>query len=384
MIRLDEVAIKLENILNGTDAEIASLDIVRPNDFVYSVQTEGFHIDHIYNKDLKKNFIPVFISSMGGNFNPVLNLLEATYIIPISIYFPVRFKNEMFAMNEYLAKIFVGRYLNYGAGSGYAISNINVAQFGEIQDLDLKQFAKWTEEKYSMSVEIMEPWLSMQINLYLTNMQEGFIFGNQIKYDLSLSVKETERRYLILNGSGLSFDRTQSEDITINGVKYYGWKNETTVYYTKNYYFDTNETYYALSELTMVPTGTGYGSGQKTETHTYNEELIWSNSGTGVSISPMSQQLIDVDSYAKNTPNITNFNKSIVALIRDNDFWIRLLNRYNNQNLKEITDLALTKTYNFETPLTFNYSQLILTLNENIALGEPLTMTITFGDRYVE
>ena len=81
MIVLTEVAKKIQNLLNTNE------DFTQ---YQFEVETQGFHIDHVYDKASGKNFIPVFISSMGGNFNPVKGLKEATYTIPVAIYFPVK------------------------------------------------------------------------------------------------------------------------------------------------------------------------------------------------------------------------------------------------------------------------------------------------------
>lgn len=189
MILLTEVAQKLENILNGNDSETTGL--TRPVDYDFVVETQGFHLDHIQNKTKGKNFIPVFISSMGGSFNPVPALKQATYTIPVIIYFPIRFKDDFFALNEYLVDVFVGTYLNYGTKSGRAISNISVAQYGEIVDLDLKEFATWVTNKYQKTIEIHQPWMTMQFTLYLSTANASFVWGNNATSSLSFTLDTT-------------------------------------------------------------------------------------------------------------------------------------------------------------------------------------------------
>ena len=184
MIILSEVATKIEKILNGTDNEVLTSN---PTDFYYVVETQGFHLDHLLDKKKHKNFIPVFVSSMGGQFNPVQNLGEANYNIPVTFYFPVRFKNEMFALNEFLANALVGAYLNWGTLSGKAVSNISVSQFGEIQDLDMKQFSSWVDQVFELPVDVMEPYLSMTFNLYISSAKSGFVYGNDVTATLSYS-----------------------------------------------------------------------------------------------------------------------------------------------------------------------------------------------------
>lgn len=215
MIRLNEVAKKLEDVLNGADFEVATeLGLQNIPGYFFRVATEGFHLDKIYSMGEGKNFIPVFISSMGGEFNPVPDLLQANYVIPVSIYCPVRFKNDLYAINEYIAKAFVGRYLNYGQSSGRAVSNISVAQFGEIQDLDLKQFKEWEETTYKMPIEVMEPYIQMRFNLYLSNAAEGYIFGNDAKLDISFEYDNetyTLKNASFESGSLQSNSQIQSE-----------------------------------------------------------------------------------------------------------------------------------------------------------------------------
>jgi len=162
-----------------------------PTDYLFIVKTEGFHIDSVARPDKKGNFIPVFISSMGGQFNPVQGLKQGSYSIPIVLYFPVRFKNDFFALGEFLVDAFVGTTLNYGTLSGKAISNISVPQYGEIQNLDFNEFRKWVNDIYERPIEVMEPYMTMNLNLYLSNAAPGLVYGNDVKADLSFTYNET-------------------------------------------------------------------------------------------------------------------------------------------------------------------------------------------------
>lgn len=183
MIIINEIAKKLEDILNGEDFE--TTQFTRPTDFEFSVATEGFHLDHIYNINKGRNFIPVFISSLGGQYDAVPNLKRATNTFKVDIYFPVRFKDQFFALNEYLVNCFVATKLDYGSISGRCLSNISVAQYGEITDLDLRQFAEWTNNLWKMPQDIMEPYMSMTFTLYLTYAENEFIYGNDVSYSMS-------------------------------------------------------------------------------------------------------------------------------------------------------------------------------------------------------
>ena len=110
---------------------------------------------------------------------------------------------------------------------------------------------------------------------------------------------------------------------------------------------------------------------------TLTTPLIFTNSGTGASVSPVAQQLIG-ETYAKNISNIVNFNKSNLIYPQDNDFWTYFLYAYNTQNLQSISYLKLTKKYG--NGMEFYNYQIVLSVNENIQLGEPLTFTLTYGD----
>lgn len=177
MIILTEVATKLENILN-------SLEDMPYN---FKVATEGLHIDSIANEEKNGNFIPVFISSMGGQYNPVKGLKQGTYSIQVVFYYPVRFKDDFYVICEDLIDTFVGSIINYGNVSGKAVSNISVPQYGEIQDIDFAQFTKWVDANYQRKVEVMEPYMTMQFNLYLTTAASGLLYGNDIKNTLSFT-----------------------------------------------------------------------------------------------------------------------------------------------------------------------------------------------------
>lgn len=188
MIILSEVAEKIQAILNGADSETSTLVNPLSGAYNFVVKTTGFHIDSIADNTKQKNFIPVFVDSLGGQFNPVKGIAQGSFSIPIAFYFPVRFKDDFFALGDFLVKAFVGTSLNYGAVSGRAISNISAPQYGEIQNVDFNQFKQWVDSNYQRTIEKMEPYLSMSITLYLTTAADGLLFGNDIKADLKIEL----------------------------------------------------------------------------------------------------------------------------------------------------------------------------------------------------
>lgn len=184
MITILEISQKLQSILNGTASEIISL--TRPSDFQFVVATEGLHLDKINDKKTGKNFIPVFISQGGGEYDAVPNLNKSAFSMPITFYFPVRFKNDFYALNEFLSKALVGKVMNWGTSSGYCLSTISVATFGEIQGLDLKEFKTWVENLYQEEVDVREYYMSMEFTLYLTT-ADDVVWGNQVEYKLQIT-----------------------------------------------------------------------------------------------------------------------------------------------------------------------------------------------------
>ena len=113
--------------------------------------------------------------------NPVPLLKQSDGTIPITFYFPVRFKDTMFALNDYLNDVLVGKELEWGEYTGKSISNLSLPRLGEIQDLDLQQFKVWVDENYNLPIEVMEPFFSMELTLYLSNANPLFIYGNVVK-----------------------------------------------------------------------------------------------------------------------------------------------------------------------------------------------------------
>lgn len=169
MVLLTEVATKLQTLLNSATGF---------SQYHFECKTEGFHLDHVYDATTNKNFIPVFISSLGGEHNPIPNLKESTYSIPVTIYFPVRFKNDFFLLNGFIETTFIGKQINYGTYTGTCLSNISVTTYGELQQLDLKEFKQWVNQTYSQPIEVMEMWMSMTFTLYLSTVGSDFKYGN--------------------------------------------------------------------------------------------------------------------------------------------------------------------------------------------------------------
>lgn len=187
MILLNEIATKLENILNGVDSQITA---TRPNNYNFRVKTFGDMMDSIADNTLKENVIPVFLNQMSGEFEPIPVIESATYQVPITIYIPANQKENFYAWCNFLATAFVGTILNYGTNSGSCLSNIDAPTFTALDTNNFKQFKEWIASVYSISTGITSYWFSIDFTLHLstaygTFQENGFIFGNQIKHTLS-------------------------------------------------------------------------------------------------------------------------------------------------------------------------------------------------------
>ena len=197
MITINQIATELENILNQTSGNVPE-GVKPPFDGLFAVRTEGYVLDHVHDFETGKNFFPVFLGAMTGDFNPIPDLEQIDMEVPVSIYFPVRFKDKMLEMQEFLNKVFVGRAIGFnqdedGKYGQYAVCNISMAELGEITTLDVDQFGnsilkglnQFIQEQYKMPVSSSEPWICLTFSLYLATMKgalstdEGAtIYGN--------------------------------------------------------------------------------------------------------------------------------------------------------------------------------------------------------------
>ena len=199
-MNLEDISQKIGAILNGTDAETESL---RPDgrpfsNFTFMVATEGYHLDHIYNEEADKNLIPVYVGALGGSNEPIPDLGAENRNTVVTIYFPVRFKEQMKDVDDYLAQILVGRVLTWGIVK--ARSNTSPSQFGELFDMDTRQFSdqnqqfvNWIDTQYHVKMEVSEMWMSMQFTLYLSTAKDLGVYGGFLMGDHDAISKLTIR-----------------------------------------------------------------------------------------------------------------------------------------------------------------------------------------------
>jgi hypothetical protein len=189
MITIQHIAKELEEILNGTTRN----DVLpRPIDGLFAVRTQGYHLDNVHDYETGKNFFPVFLGELSGEFNPIPDLGQVDMSVPVSIYFPVRFKDKMLAMQEYLTESFVGQVLGFNPDGHdvfqqYAVCNISLMELGEITDMDVDQFGnsilkglnEFIEEQYKKPIETSEPWICLTFTIYLSTMNNAMASGKE-------------------------------------------------------------------------------------------------------------------------------------------------------------------------------------------------------------
>lgn len=196
MINLDQISDKFRKILNGADAETSSADRTNIEDLSFMVATEGVRFDSTAVKG--ENKIPVFIGQLGGTYNPVEHLEEADYSINVLVYFPLRFKETFHKLEGYLVECLVGKMLTWGEQK--ARSNISPAQYGEIEDLDLKELETWTRTVYNQKIEMNEKWCSLTFTLFLSTAKNlgqanGYIMGDQFSATITYDGNATEAEF---------------------------------------------------------------------------------------------------------------------------------------------------------------------------------------------
>lgn len=234
MITINQIATELENILNQTSPNVPK-GVKPPFNGLFAVRTEGYVLDNVHDYETGKNFFPVFLGQSTGDYNPIPDLEQIDMEIPVSIYFPVRFKDKMLEMQEFLNKVFVGRAIGFNQVDGkyqqYAVSNISMAELGEITDLDVDQFGnsilkglnKFIAEQYKAPVSTSEPWICLTFSLYLSTMKNALgtdtsatIYGNA--YSINIAYKGDFNETITTDNVSIAYGATaeSQQGFTLN------------------------------------------------------------------------------------------------------------------------------------------------------------------------
>ena len=234
MITINQIATELENILNQTSPNVPK-GVKPPFNGLFAVRTEGYVLDNVHDYETGKNFFPVFLGQSTGDYNPIPDLEQIDMEIPVSIYFPVRFKDKMLEMQEFLNKVFVGRAIGFNQVDGkyqqYTVSNISMAELGEITDLDVDQFGnsilkglnKFIAEQYKAPVSTSEPWICLTFSLYLSTMKNALgtdasatIYGNA--YSINIAYKGDFNETITTDNVSIAYGATaeSQQGFTLN------------------------------------------------------------------------------------------------------------------------------------------------------------------------
>ena len=325
MINLKEIADTLSEVLNSANNPLR----IENERVAFLVATEGYRIDKIDDRKLGKNLIPVFVGASGGENQPIPNLSQQSKSVNIAIHYPIKYKDIFYQLETYLDDEFVGKVRNMGTTTKGCLVSLSTAQFGEIVKGNFEQFANWANNTYERTIDDTQNWYSMILTLYATKMNDGYIFGNEISFALKMTylVPNFDIKYLTDY-----YGRYSEGDKTVDDVRYYCYR--TSVFGGYDYIF--------ITEDPSSPSGMANILSKKNKINVYKEiqnvmtlqedklalgeitsassteqnidvELVRSEAGTGANISPIAEQRIGVDSYAKNVSNITNYNKSMVV-----------------------------------------------------------------------
>jgi hypothetical protein len=194
MIYLPEIAQRLEKILNGVDIQTGASPL--STDYQFQVKAVGIRIDSVADFSTNKNVIPVLIDFNNGSFNPVPGLKQREGSIHVAIYFPVRFKNDMLLLDDFLADSFVGQNHYWGKITGGLLTNINQPRLGELQNVDLNKFVKAINSSYRVTFTTTEVYMSLEFDLYYNSVADGYVYSNtyrcsQMKFVDSQGVEHT-------------------------------------------------------------------------------------------------------------------------------------------------------------------------------------------------
>lgn len=184
MITLEQISTKLDNILNGVDEETSSLVSPANEKYFFKVATEGLSFTNQNDMISGKNFIPVFIGSFGGEFNPVKGLGQADLQIQVQFYYQADLKEDFYKLTDFLVDVFVGGYLTFGTQK--AVCNIEPPTYGELQTNDITKFKEWVTTTYKQPIKVSSVYMTMTMTLHISTAKDvglegGFMYGNDAR-----------------------------------------------------------------------------------------------------------------------------------------------------------------------------------------------------------
>lgn len=398
MITLEKISQKLNRILNGITTDSADtgeswLTQTAPttNEYNFAVKTNGFHLDKINENN--KNLIFVFVDSLGGEINNVKSLKEIDYNTEITFYYPVRFKDDFYAINDFLYNTFVEQFLNFGtsANKDICLTAMSVAQYGEIATEHLQELTQFINNNYPIQVAKLrtEMYMSMTFTLYLStinglNQSGGLLFGNS--WNTSLNIYSTnDTRFTNSSTSSLTANETK---VITSFISHYP---PSILGYEK---IDTSD-----YSITIAPKIIKDGADYKVQYTVHNNtssnqsvsiNFIWTYTRlvddnpifiteTNISNSePIAEQVLG-NSNSKGVPVSSSYTKELPIYVKNNNDYKWLINQYLNRNLENLI-VSITEE---NTLLSVSSNRLYYITNMSMvkAKGEMLGITLTLAER---
>ena len=267
MIYINELSNYIETTLNSLEKG------------VFRVKTYAEFLDSRVDDETNENFIPVYIDSPFGNFEPIPNLLYLSQQYSITLYFPIELKDTMYDIVNDIVPQFVGKSIYIGENTGNAIANIDTPTFQSIGVNNVEELQEWCNDIYKRKIRKSSMYVAMSFIIHLTQATNG-IFSNSITYTLTIngitesilrnesSLVQNNNLYSQQLENGLA--TTSNVDTTSNGVSFTAFVENNEFWQNFINLRNSNE----LSQATITLTKSYNGSISNVADKTYNVCIV--------------------------------------------------------------------------------------------------------------
>ena len=390
MVKINSLAAHIENAANQY-AINNSLNIR------FKARTYASFLDKIVETSggVDREYIPIYLDVPSGAFDAVPNISKVNQTYEINFFFPIEYKETMLALLEYLPSVYVAKVLSIG--SEKAVTNLSVPVFGEVQPATMERFSQFIKDTYGNSIVVKRTdyWLNYKLTIFLgsakANDGSAMLWGNDISYELNIATTievpqctQFTIRWTNYPGQGT---HPLHAIISLVGDNYKYTDLEGNTYYLYAY----NGEYLIVGDVIYSDSLHTQEVGIVTEINQVNKELtspvdidmsepaLFVSASSSQNNSPIGQQLIDQDDFVKNVINTKTYSHSLMVYVRNNPFWTMFVMLYNRYYETLLENMTIVKTYNLNNQ-SFTYEQKIISIDENIALGDLLSYTFSFAD----
>ena len=206
-MKINDLATIIEDTLNE------DISIPYEYDLWFKVRTYASFLDDrtLVNGNNKYNFIPCYIDSPSGSFQPLSNAIISSYQYALKMYFPIEEKEKIFEiLTERLSEQFVGQII--GNEGEEEIINMGVAQFSQINIANVNEFQTWVSDLYGEKIRKSNYYIEVSIPLYLSNGKakngNNLALGNEFIYEISIKDNDTDT--MIINNYQIIRNETTS------------------------------------------------------------------------------------------------------------------------------------------------------------------------------